>query len=417
MRLLAAITLLPMLAIAPTAWAADNENSPVDYASPKLASGVSSAAPAPGALIGGQPPGPWFPTAGRGKGDWEISLGARFWTNEFHLRNLIAQGDLDLGPGVRAHALARHNRKLDSLGGFDPNLDEAYLEAYGFYTMKHARAAGSIRVGKVRYLHFPYPDAIAYFDQVPGVADLKGGEDTGYSGAVAVGEFAHDSGLGVHFSGIAWGLGHESGANAIEDYAFYRKDVGILHFEARGGGIASRKEPLGGSPRGGFDVFLGANYKGYAGGVLYEKRHDEQAFTGVMVVFRNDAINRALGKVGFDYTREPDSFSVQVPLVHGKFGFAKEAPAGQEPVGEMIAVFDRTYWQAGLIRNFYEHRIAKWGETSDPGLMVTREERPLYLWGEALVSPHTTLNSKWFDDRQGPAHNARVVVYRFYRRP
>jgi len=369
-----------------------------------------------GAHAGEKPQGLWLPSVGRGNGGWELSLGARLWKDRFDPRNLIAQGEVDLGPGLRAHVLARSNREVDSLDGWHPNLDEGYVEACGFHTQPHARLAASLRVGKVRYLRFPEPDAIALFDQVPGVEDLQGRFATGYSGAVLAVEYAHDSGLGAHFTGIAWGLDRGGGANAIEDYAFYRRDFGDLHFEARAGGIASRHAPLGGPARAGYDVFLGAGAAGYGVGALYEKREREQAYTGVMVIFPCDRVTRALGSVGFDYTRETEGFSVQAPLARGRFGFAGEEPRGGELVGEVVAVRTRTYWQAGLIRNFYEHRLAAWGATSNPDLMVTVEEQPYYLWAEALVSPHTRLDSQWFHDRQGPAHNARLVVYRFYRR-
>jgi len=365
-----------------------------------------------------KPQGLWLPTVGIGNATWELSIGARFWDDYFHLRNLIAQGELDLGPGVRAHALVRHNRAVDSLEGLQPTLDEAYLEGRAFYTRPRSTLSLSARVGKVRYLRFPYPDAIAMFEQVPGVADLNGGPHTGYSGAVLAAEYAHESGLGAHVTGIIWGLDGarpDANANIIEEYAFYRNRFGSLHFEARAGGIAGRKEPLGGPAHKGFDVYLGTGYKGYTGGLFYEKRADERAYTGVLIIFRDDRINRALGTVGFDYTRDPDGFSVQVPIVHGHAGFAREASPPGELVGEVIAVRERTYWQAGLIRNFYEHPVSVRGETAGRDLVVTIEEKPMYLWAEALVSPHTRLNSKWFDDRQGPAHNARLVIYRFYR--
>jgi hypothetical protein len=364
-----------------------------------------------------KPAGVWLPTVGMGNVSWELSIGARFWSDRFHVRNLIAQGELDLGPGLRAHLLVRHNRTLDSLEGFQPNLDEAYLEAYGFYTQPRSTLSGSVRVGKVRYLRFPYLDAIAMFEQVPGVADLQGGQHTGYSGAVLAAEYARASGLGAHVTGIIWGLDGarpDANANIIEDYAFYRGNFGDLHLEARAGGIAGRKEPLGGPAHLGFDAYVGTSFKGYSGGVFYEKREDEPAYTGILFVSTDSKLNRALGTVGFDYTRDPDSFSVQVPLVHGHAGFARKAPAG-EPVGVVVAVRERTFWQAGLIRNFYEHRISAWGDTTSRGLIVTIEEKPMYQWAEALVSPHTRLDSKWFRDRQGPAHNARLVIYRFYR--
>jgi hypothetical protein len=370
--------------------------------------------------VGEKPQGLWLPTVGRGNGQWELGVGARFWRDELHPRNLIAQGDIDLGPGVRAHILARHNREVDSLRGWRPNLDEAYLEGYGFYTRPHSGLSASLRVGRVRYLRFPYPDAIAVFDQVPGVADLQGRFDTGYSGAVLAAEYAHDSGLGAHFTGIAWGFDGaraDGDANAIEDYVFLRRDLGSLRLEARAGGIAQRTEPLGGPARKGYDAYLGLDtHAGYILGALYEKREGERAYTGLMIVFPDDRVTRALGGAGFDYTRDPQGFSVQAPVVHGRFGLARQSsPNLGEPVGEVVAVRTRTYWQAGLIRNFYEHRISAWGETSGAGLTVTAQEYPYYLWAEALVSPHTKADSQWFHDRQGPAHNSRLVIYRFYR--
>ena len=111
-----------------------------------------------------KPQGLWLPTVGIGNATWELSIGARFWDDYFHLRNLIAQGELDLGPGLRAHALVRHNRAVDSLEGLQPTLDEAYLEGRAFYTRPRSTLSLSARVGKVRYLRFPYPDAIAMFD-------------------------------------------------------------------------------------------------------------------------------------------------------------------------------------------------------------------------------------------------------------
>lgn len=364
---------------------------------------------------GEKPLGLWLPTVGAGRGQWELSVGARFWKDHFDPRNLIAQGELDLGPGLRAHVVARHNREVDSLSGWDPNLDEAYLEGYGFYTRRDSTLSASLRVGKVRYLRFPYPDAIAIFDQVPGVADLQGGFRTGYSGALLAAEYAHDSGLGAHFTGIAWGFDRTGGADAIGDYAFYRRDFGDVRLEARAGEIASRSQPLGDPARQGYALYLGLTGAGCTAGALYEKRKGEQAYTGVSIVFPYGRITRALGETAFDYTRDPQGFCLQVPVVGGHIGFAREAPPGQSPVGEIAAVRTRTFWQAGLIRNFYEHRISAWGETNDPDLVVTVEEHPYYLWAEALVSPHTRLDSRWFHDRQGPAHNSRLVIYRFYR--
>jgi hypothetical protein len=384
--------------------------------------GAAWAGPVPTwAPAGEKPQGLWLPSVGLGDGEWDLSVGARVWVDALKIRNLIAHSEVDLGPGLRAHVLARHNRALDSLEGWHPNLDEAYVEGYGYYTLPHNEFAVSVRVGRIRVLRFPYPDAIALFDQVPAVADLQGRGRTGYSGAVLAAEYAHDSGLGAHLTGIVWafdGARPNGNANAIEDYAFFRKTFGSLRFEARGGGIASRIAPLGDAAGAGYDAYLGLMWKGYVGGLFYEKRSGEPAYTGVMLISTDDSASRLMGKYGFDYTRTPDSFSFQIPVARGKFGFAGKPPQGAEQVGEVVAVWMRSYWQAGLIRNFYEYRIAERGETRDPHLRVTMEQQPLYLWEESLVSPHTGLFSReWFRDRQGPAYNARMVIYRFYRMP
>jgi hypothetical protein len=215
---------------------------------------------------------------------------------------------------------------------------------------------------------------------------------------------------------IAWGLGRSGGAHPIEDYLFVRRRLGAVNLEARAGGIAGRVEPLGDPARQGADVFLGTEVGHLTVGALYEKRHDEQARTGVVAGWTSGRVSRPLGEYSLDYTRAPHSISAQIPLAHGSFGFSP-APAPDETlVGELRAVRLRTWWQAGLTRNSYEHPISGWGETSGPGLRAVVLEGDRYLQYEALVSPHTSFGSDWLRDRQGPAQTAQPVVYRFYRR-
>jgi len=360
----------------------------------------------------------WFlPSAGAGVGNWSASVGLFAWSGRTNLRNLQFRGDVDLARGLRAHAVVRSDRQMESLRGIRPHVDEGYIEAYGFHNSSLGLLSGSLRVGATRYLRFPYPDAISLFDQVPGVSDLNAGPETGYNGSLLTLDYAHPSGLGAHFTGIKWGFGRESGSDAIECYGFYR--VGhSLRFEARAGLLPVRPEPLGASEKG-YDVFLGVNIKRYSVGALYEKLDHQPAYTGIMVRFAPTRITRALGSVAFDYDRSPQGIAMQIPLASGKIGnIRRVAPADGKLVGQIEAERFRTCWQNGQVRNYYEHRISSWGETGKPGLCVVVEEEPWTLEYEALVSPHVFGNDGWKTwerDRQGPVHITQKVTYKFYR--
>jgi hypothetical protein len=107
--------------------------------------------------------------------------------------------------------------------------------------------------------------------------------------------------------------------------------------------------------------------------------------------------------VAFDYDRSPQGIAMQVPLVAGTFGgIKKSAPEGGLLVGEVKAERLRTYWQNGQVRNYYEHRLSTWGQTTGEGIVVVMKEEPWYLQAEALVSPHTFNEgfSTWEHDRQ-----------------
>jgi hypothetical protein len=360
----------------------------------------------------------WFlPSIGTGNGDWSASIGLSAWSDKADLRNLQLRGDVDLARGLRAHAVVRSNRKLDTLSSVRPHVDEGYLEAYGFHDSRQGVLSGSLRVGATRYLRFPYPDAISIFDQVPGTLDLIGGPEAGYNGALLVLDYAHPSGLGAHFSGIKWGFGREGGSNTVESYAFYR--IGHpLYFEARAGMLPLRQDPLGASRRG-YDAFLGIDIKGYSIGALYEKLDHQPTFTGIMVRFTSTRITRALGAVAFDYDRSPQDIAMQLPLASGGIGRIHHvAPANGTLVGEITAERFRTYWMNGQVRNYYEHRISSKGETGTPGLYVVEDKQPWTLRYEAIVSPHVFGRDgwrAWGHDRQGPADITQEVIYKFYR--
>ena len=364
------------------------------------------------------PPRGWFlPSVGAGVGNWSASVGLFASSDGTKAQNLQLRGDVDLAPGLRAHAVVRSNREMQTLRGIRPRLDEGYIEAYGFHHSSAGVLSGSLRVGATRYLRFPYPDAISMFDQVPDVSDLNGGTETGYNGSLLVLDYAHPSGLGAHFTGANWGFGREGGSDTLERYGYYGAGRS-LRFEVRAGRLPVRLEPLGASEKG-YDVYLGANIKSYSVGLLYEKLDHQPAYTGIIVKFAPTRITRALGKVAFDYTRNPQGFAAQIPFASGKIGrVSRAAPANGKLVGEIKAERFRTYWQNGQVRNYYEHRISSSGGTGAPGLSVVVEEEPWTLNYEALVSPHVFGEDgwkAWERDRRGPAHITQKVTYKFYR--
>ena len=363
-------------------------------------------------------PGWSFPYIGAGKGTWDASVGVFFWSDTFHTRNLQLRGDMDLAPGMRWHTVVRSNREQDTLSGFQPHFDENYLEGYGFNNSAAGTLSASLRVGNMRYLHFPYPDAIAVFDQVPGIGDLTGNQSTGYSGELLTLDYAHKSGLCIHTSGINWGFGREPGSHLLENYLFYRQDLGNIHVETHIGDLAVRPEPLG-RKENGYSIYLGTKGTGYTAGLLYEKLHNQPVYTGIMVNFPINSATKAMGKIAFDYDRTPQGFAMQLPLVSGTIGnIQKKAPQGGVLVGEIKAERLRTYWQNGQARNYYEHRISSWGLTGDRDTVVVMTEEPWYLQTEALVSPHNvSVGFKtWEKDRQGPARLSQAVTYQFYKK-
>jgi len=364
------------------------------------------------------------PFIGAWRGTWDMSVGAflRDRTDSngvsgMTLRNLQWRADVDLAPGLRWHTIVRSNAELDNLSSWQPIFEENYLEAYRFHRDRAGTWSGNLRLGKMRYLRFPYPDAIALFDTVPSTGDLQGGSSVNYSGAMMTLDYAHRSGLGGHVTGINWGFGRDGGFALLEDYVYFRKDMGALHLEARYGGLLGRVQPLG-EKADGYNLFLGTKWKGYQAGVFFEKLEGRPHFTGVMLSFTPTAVTRALGGVAFDWDRNPSGFAVQVPLLKGRFGgIRREVPEGGILVGEVMAERLRTYCSNGQVRNFYEHRLSAWGETADPDLVVVMKEDPWYLQAEAVVSPHpfSVGFTEWDKDRTGPAQISQPVRYRFYR--
>lgn len=356
----------------------------------------------------------WHPDfIGPFRGIFDSSVGVKFWPDRFYIHNFMFGGSMDLAPGVRARLNLR--REDGETHAFQVNTDEMYLEGFNQYRAANWDAGASIRVGHVRYLHFPYPDAIAQFDQVPGIGDLTGGPHTDYRDAVLVGEFSTHSGWGVHYSGRAQVDGAAL-ARSIEGYAFYRASFGRgWRFESRAGELAVRAEPLGREGQPGGSVFLGKQFGEFNIGLLYENKRNEPTFSGLMVQLRPTPITRAIGRYMLDYSRQPEGFTAQIPLIHLRINESTHIRSGDELVGEVRAVRNKTLWQQGFVRNEYEHRLESWGETGDRSLHCVVTEEPWYLQTEALVSNHLVPDARWERDRQGPGQYVQRVTYRYYR--
>ena len=180
------------------------------------------------------------------RGDFDLSFGVKFWPDRFELRNLIFGGTVELLPGVRVRGQFR--RREGEKQAFQIDADEIYLEGYQNYRARNWQAGADLRVGHVRYLHFPYPDAISQFDIPAGIDDLTSRNETDYRSVVFQTEAALNSGWGAHFGVEAHGFVGDPKVDThiLETYGFYRSDFGRgWHWEGRGGLLAPRTLPVG----------------------------------------------------------------------------------------------------------------------------------------------------------------------------
>lgn len=376
----------------------------------------------------------WLPYTGRYSGHWNLSVGTHFFNDHLNLRNLQLRTEMDLAPGVRFNSIVRSNQKFKGIDSWNPKFDQLFLEGYGFHQGKYGKFSASLKAGKMRYLRFPEPDIISCFDHVPGTEDLRFSDaETGYNGQMLTLDYETNLGWGYHITGINWGYGDRNGSNWIENYIYYRDRWGSIDFEGRTGLLplrhAAGSNPGAGSHLGesgpGYNIYLGTNWRNYKLGFLYEeieneKYNEKDIRTGIMVEFAFSKITDILGSIRFDYTRSPEGFVAHIPLASGDFGYARNKPENSELVGEIKAERIITYWQNGQGRNFYEHKISKWGNTNPDKSVVVLETDSWHLKLEALVSPHTSFSNlddlkRWEEDRQGPAQLAQPVTYKFYQ--
>lgn len=348
------------------------------------------------------------------RGTFDLSIGVKFSPERIEFRNVIFGGTLDLAPGIRARANFR--RREGEAKAFQIDADEMYLEAYNQYRTLNWNASASLRIGAVRYLHTPYPDAISLFDSVPGVSDLYGGRATGYRNAVINAEFAMNNGLGVHFSGHAQQANKNSESGILEAYGFFRSDFGDgWRFEGRLGAIPVRDISPKATSQAGGDLYLGRRVGEFQIGLLYENGQNERAFGGLMFQFTPGRVTKAIGKVSLDYSRPPDGITAQIPLLHFRLNESRFVRRDDILVGEVRSVRVRTVGEQGFVRNEYEHRLESWGETGSPRLHCVALEEPWYLQNETFLFPQRGELQKYEKSRIGGEQFVQRVTYRFYR--
>lgn len=372
----------------------------------------------------------WFPKIGKFSGQSEAAIGFHFWDDHIYIRNLQLRTYSYLYPGIRFNSVIRSNKKLnliemyrDSATIYEkiaPNFDELYLEFLGFNYNKFRTISASLKLGKIRYLRFPYFDNTAKMDQVSGLTDLRDGDMSGYYGELLCLEYLSKPGFGYHLSLIHWDMYERNGFDVLENYLFFKSNYRILDFETRGGILQTREEPVGISDLG-FNVYLGCLWNGYRTGIYLENIGDK-VFTGFSISFASSIVTEILGKVKLDYTRADEGFSMQVPFFKQEFGsLVKTVPENAELVGTISAERVITFWRAGMMRNFYEHIISKTGDTDSDDLSVRIVEKPMRLDNESIVSPIHKFDSigsikKWNSSGMRFGQYSQDVIYEFYRK-
>jgi len=371
----------------------------------------------------------WFPKVGGITGHTEASIGFHFWNDHLYTRNLQLRNFSYLFPGIRVNSVLRSNKEMNVIeiykdskpvyNKIEPNIDELYLELFGFNYNKFGTISGSLKLGKIRYLRFPYYDNISILDQVPGLTDLRDGDMSGYYGELLCLDYFSNYGFGYHSSLIHWDLFERNGFDSLENYLFFRKNFNFIEFESRAGYLQTRQEPVGLSATG-YSAYLGAVWKDYHVGIYYENIDDE-IFTGFGISFAPSRITSILGAVKLDYTRANEGFSMQIPAIKYNFGkLIDNVPEHAGLVGTIRTERVITFWRAGMMRNFYEHLISKTGDTDSKDLLIRLVEKPVRLDNESIVSPVYKIDSiasfkDWNSSGMRFGQYSQDVIYEFYR--
>jgi hypothetical protein len=362
-------------------------------------------------------------------GHVESSIGMHFWSDHLLLRNLQVRSLVYTPWYMRLNAVIRSNDVQNLLvitedetiweDWFEPHVDELYLETIHQFKHYDWQLDASVKLGRTRFLRFPYYFQTARFDRIPGLTDIWGGADADYSGVIANADLRSPWGVGYHLAHINW-LWHDlrDGNAILENYVYFAPDVhpGIL--ELRWGDLARRTDPPGDTVRG-MSMLLGASWRGFSVALLAEQLPDD-TYLGLLVNFAPTRITNAIGRVRLDYTRAHQGFVFQVPFAQYNFGYAASAPPDAELVGEVTVDRAITFWRAGLMRNFYEHVASRSG--SIRGDVIVMKQEPWHLGFEGLITPYRlnhisiTELKNWNNSTTRPGQYSQSATYYIYRR-
>ncbi len=361
----------------------------------------------------------------------ELNCGLHFWADHLIIRNIQLTSVYSVYPGFRIFGVLRANKEANFII-FEQNEKPIYNstkfyadELFGEYACYHenqfGKFSGSIRVGLMRYLRFPYYKPLDLFTRVPSLSDMQAPISTGYYGELITLDFTAKYNLGAHISVINWDFlsNGNDGIDIIESYASYLYTWKNFVGETRAGILNQELDPVGQSALG-YELYLGYDYKSYKIGIMFENI-DGKIHTGFHLGFAPNPVTKALGKVRLDYTRAHEGFVMQLPLFDFDLGNSSEKKCENgKLVGKIYAEQLTTFWRMGLMRNNYEHIIRKVGRTKGDDLIVKKIKRPWYLSNESIVSPFTQFESaldllEW--DRQGyrPGQYSRPIIYEFYQ--
>lgn len=388
----------------------------------------------------------WLPSTGPYTGHFEASVSFQFWNDYLDARNLQWRGQFNLPQGLRLNAIVRSNRQLSGLGTFAPAFDELYLEARGYHFSPRDTFSFNARYGRMRYQRFPFPDLLSIFDLVPGMEDLEPDPEfraslngawrsfrSSLNGLLVNLDYQHLSRLGLHSSLYQNSLG-EPADHVLEAYTYYRAQPGPVELELRAGRLQWRdlQPPVPSSrppvayrrSRPGASLYLGSRWRGIRFGFMVEQLRDEDLYAGILLQFSPHPVSNFLGSFHLDYTRVPEGFALQLPLVRGSYGYLSPAalPAEAQLVGEVISERRSTFWGNSQTRNFFEHEYQAGGEVQGDDLAVLCLERSWYLKNESPIGRLDGLSGaqdirRWDHSSARLGEVAQPVVYRFYRLP
>ena len=118
--------------------------------------------------------------------------------------------------------------------------------------------------------------------------------------------------------------------------------------KSRAGDLAVRAQPLGRSAQPGASVYVGKQLGKFNIGVLYENKRNKSTFSGLMLQLRPTRITKALGRYMVDYSRQPEGFTAQIPLLHLRMNESTHIRSGEEARWRSASGQDQNSLAAGI---------------------------------------------------------------------